>query len=514
VLGVSEHDAALGFLRAPNLLQRILTDFEACGLVGETTNKLVAYLAVVSRKLNAPLAVLVQSSSAAGKSSLMDAVIAFVPEEERVRYSALTGQALFYMGANSLKHRILAISEEEGASRAAYALKLLQSEGELTIASTAKDADTGAMITQEYRVEGPVMLFLTTTAISIDEELMNRCLVLSVDEGRAQTEAIHRLQRRKRTLEGLRARAAKDEIIALHRNAQRLLRPLAVVNPYADRLGFLSSKTRTRRDHEKYLTLIDAIALLHQHQREVKRLVVGTNVRLRSSSFGGQASADVGATVTDERVIDYVEVTLEDIEAANGLAHEVLGRSLDELPPQTRTLLDRIATMVKERAEAQQIARSEIRFTRRQLRELTGASDTPLKVHLGRLIELEFVLVHRAERGQGHVYELLYDGDGSSEPHLSGLIDVAALASLSTYDAQRSGVKGERSAPGPGAVGLRSGGGPGTKIAETSDASNACAESSGDTVKTHILAAEKTAASYKNGASYAHASSSLAASSK
>jgi DNA primase catalytic core len=501
VIAAAEHDAALAYLRAPKLMERILADFEACGLVGEETNKLVAYLAAVSRKLAAPLAVLVQSSSAAGKSSLMDAVLAFVPEEERVRYSALTGQALFYMGANSLKHRILAISEEEGASRAAYALKLLQSEGELTIASTAKDSETGNMITQEYRVEGPVMIFLTTTAISIDEELMNRCLVLSVDEGRAQTEAIHRLQRRKRTLQGLMARSAKDEIIALHRNAQRLLRPLAVVNPYADRLGFLSDKTRTRRDHEKYLTLIDAIALLHQHQREVKHLAPGV-------SAGTGANANAGES---ERVIDYVEVTLDDIEAANGLAHEILGRSLDELPAQTRALLDRIAGMVRERCQAQQIARSELRFTRRQLRELTGASDTPLKVHLARLIELEFVLVHRAERGQGHVYELLYDGDGSSQPHLSGLIDVAALASFGTYDARRSGVKGERSAPGPGVVRPRSGGGPGASIGETSNGSTASSESSGDAAKTHILATEKPAASYKNGASYAPASSSLAA---
>ena len=58
----------------------------------------------------------------------------------------------------------------------------------------------------------------------------------------------------------------------LHRNAQRLLRPLTVVNPYADRLSFLSDKTRTRRDHEKYLTLIDTIALLHQYQRAVKKV--------------------------------------------------------------------------------------------------------------------------------------------------------------------------------------------------------------------------------------------------
>jgi post-segregation antitoxin (ccd killing protein) len=349
------------------------------------------------------------------------------------------------------------------------------------------------MITQEYRVEGPVMIFLTTTAISIDEELMNRCLVLSVDEGRAQTEAIHRLQRRKRTLEGLMARTAKDEIIALHRNAQRLLRPLAVVNPYADRLGFLSDKTRTRRDHEKYLTLIDAIALLHQHQREVKHLVPGTGAN--DSDLSPEALAK------GERVIDYVEVTLDDIEAANRLAHEILGRSLDELPAQTRALLDHIAGMVRERCQAQQIARSELRFTRRQLRELTGASDTPLKVHLARLIELEFVLVHRAERGQGHVYELLYDGDGGSKPHLSGLIDVAALASFGTYDARRSGVKGERSAPGPGVVRPRSGGGPGASIGETSNGSTASSESSGDTAKTHILEAENPPASYTNGAS-------------
>ena len=99
-----------------------------CGVVGEETNKLVGYLGVVSRHLSeAPLAVIVQSSSAAGKSSLMEAVLAFVPEEQRVQYSAMTGQSLFYMGETDLKHKVLAIVEEEGAQRAAYALKLLQS---------------------------------------------------------------------------------------------------------------------------------------------------------------------------------------------------------------------------------------------------------------------------------------------------------------------------------------------------------------------------------------------------
>jgi DNA primase len=510
-------DAAVAYLRSPNLLDRILADFEQCGLVGEATNKLVAYLAAISRKLASPLAILVQSSSAAGKSSLMDAVLAFVPEEERVRYSALTGQALFYMGQTSLKHRILAISEEEGASRASYALKLLQSEGEITIASTAKDADTGNLVTQEYRVEGPVMIFLTTTAISIDEELMNRCLVLSVDEGRVQTEAIHRLQRRKRTLEGLIARAAKDEIIQLHRNAQRLLRPLAVVNPYADRLSFLSDKTRTRRDHEKYLTLIDVIALLHQHQRPIKKVTVpasGGTTHLAARGHGGTGTSTGSNDGEQTRTLEYVEVTLADIAAANRLAHEVLGRSTDELPSQTRALLDRIAWIVAERSKAQEIARSEIRFTRRELREITGQSDTPLKVHLARLVELEYLLVHRADRGQGHIYELIYDGDGRSEPHLSGLIDVESLGSY-ICDGQRSGVNGQRSAPGPGAVRPRSGGGRDARNAKNTDAASSSDICANPGAEARILERKIAPSSYTNGVSRAQslplAASSLAA---
>ncbi len=205
----SEQNTALALLKSPDLMTRILADFERCGVVGEATNTLIGYLACVSRKLDKPLAVMTQSTSAAGKSTLMDAVLALIPEEERVQYSAMTGQSLFYMGKTNLKHKILAIAEEEGAGNASYALKLLQSEDEITIARTGKNETTGDMETKEYRVEGPVMLFLTTTAIDIDEELMNRCLVLSVNESRDQTQAIHAMQRQQQTLEGL--LAAEDK---------------------------------------------------------------------------------------------------------------------------------------------------------------------------------------------------------------------------------------------------------------------------------------------------------------
>lgn len=418
VIGDEEREDALALLRRPDLLTKIATDFEAVGLVGERTNKLIGYLAAVSRKLDAPLAVVVQSSSAAGKSSLMDAVLAFMPEEERLKYSAITGQSLFYMGETNLKHKILALCEEEGASRASYALKLLQSDGELTIASTGKDPASGNLITQHYRVEGPVMIFLTTTAIEVDEELMNRCLVLTVDEGREQTEAIHRLQRQKRTLAGLMARQDKTRLLDVHRNAQRLLRALVVVNPYADQLTFLSDKTRTRRDHEKYLSLIDTIALLHQYQRPIQTL-----------THAG-------------REIEYIEVIPADIAAANTLAHEALGRSLDELPPQTRRMLLLIQNMVGTMAQ-NGLPVADIRFSRRDVRDYSGWSDFQVKDHMRKLTELEYLLPHRGGRGQSFEYELLYDGDGGEQSHLFGLLDVATL----DYDGHKERQKNQKELP-------------------------------------------------------------------
>jgi hypothetical protein len=153
----------------------------------------------------------------------------------------------------------------------------------------------------------------------------------------------------------------------------------------------------------KYLTLIRTVALLHQYQRPVKR-----------AEHRGQP-------------VEYIEVAREDIAIANRLAHEVLGRSLDELPPQTRRLLELLLVMVKERAAQKGIEPADERFTRREVREHTGWSYEQLRVHLGRLSELEYLLVHHGGRGQSFVYELVYDGaHGGDATFLPGLLEPTA----------------------------------------------------------------------------------------
>ena len=351
---------ALNLLEDPQLLRRILEDYEACGLVGERVNKLLCYLACTSRLLPRPLAVLVQSSSAAGKTTLLEGTLGFMPEEAVERASALTGQALYYMPREGLRHKILCVAEEQGAVQASYALKLLQSEGRLRIASVGRCSKTGRQQTEHYEVEGPVAMLLTTTAEVLDGELANRCITLSVCEKPEQTATIHSRQRTAYLPAANQAidQANQEAIQLRHRQAQRLLEPLPVVIPFARELTFRTDQVRYRRDHAKYLSLIASIALLHQYQRQ------------RITRHGESC----------------VVATRDDARLANRLAASTFGLRTDELLPQTQQLLEELARFVSDQAELQDLPREAVRFTQRQLREKLGWSDRSLRRQLARLV--------------------------------------------------------------------------------------------------------------------------------
>jgi len=393
-IGDHERDEALRVAAAPDLLDRILDDFGKSGFVGERTALTVAYLVTISRLLDDPLGLLVVSRSGAGKSSLQSAVCDFVPEDSLARFTRLTGQALFYASESGLAHKVLAIEEDEGAAEAAYSLRVLQSAQVLTTATTRADGQTGRLTTSTHTVKGPVAILLSTTAPeALDFETRNRFVQVSIDESAEQTRRILARQREADTLEGVLGRQEAEHVRVRQRHLQRLLRPLKVVNPFASKLVYPDGRLQMRREQKKYLTLIRAIALLHQHQREVQRARRG------------------------EVEIEYIEAIPSDITLANRLAREVLGRSLDELAAPTRDLLKHLVEMTK--------LRGSHRFTRADIREATGWSDWSVRVHLAHLVEMEYVVVASGRNGKQMAYDLLFTGDPDEDRNwLAGLVEV------------------------------------------------------------------------------------------
>jgi DNA primase catalytic core len=395
-----EKEEAMRFLMNPDLLTEIVADIETVGYTGEEMNKLLCYLAAVSRKMDEPLSVMIQSRSAAGKSCLQDAILALIPDEDFIKYTRLTDQALFYRNG-SLAHKILAIEELDGMNGALYSIRTIQSAKKITIAYTGKDPVTGKMQTEENSVEGPLMVFITTTQAEIDGETASRFMFISIDESREMTEKILARQRQAHTLQGFLGKLKGVDIIRKHHNANRLLQPLKVVNPYAELLTFTAKSLRARRDNTKYLGLIQAIAYLFQYQRKKHQV-----------DYGGKA-------------VEYINVTLTDIDQANRLAAEVLGRSLDELSPPSRKLLTLIREMTEQQAEE---GDKEKNFTRRDIREYSSWSDFQVKTHIRQLEELEYIYSLTGKKGKEYVYELLYTGGGEDgKPFVIGLTEVTQL---------------------------------------------------------------------------------------
>jgi len=402
----AERDEALSMLKSPKLFDLVLADYEALGFTGENTNKLLGYLVALSRKLEEPLSLLVQSRSGAGKSALADAILALVPEEDAFKYSRITDQALFYKAQDSLVHKLLAIEETAGMGGAAYSIRAMQSAKKLRIATTGKDPVSGRMQTGEYEVRGPVSVLLTSTATDFDQETLSRFVCVTVDESMEMTRKIHETQRQWDTIEGIVRRRAADRTRRKHQNAQRLIEPVVVANPYAPQLTFPSVRLSARRDHVKYLGLMKSLALLYQHQRERKRLV-----------HAGEE-------------ISYVEVTLADIAKVNAIAAEVLGESSQDITPQGRQLLGLIRKMLTN-GHAEKVGKDGVGVvTRRLVREYTGWSDWQLRTHLAELVELEFVHVRAGRLGKEYLYELGEGADGLSAHPAFGLTDVEELKAV------------------------------------------------------------------------------------
>jgi DNA primase catalytic core len=395
----AEHTVALAFLESPTLMDDLLADLSAAGLVGEKTNKLLLYLIATSRLLEKPLSAVILSGSSSGKSYLIKIVADLMPPEAVFRYTRISAQALFYKEREALKHKLVVIEEAEGASDADYPLRVMQSDRSLTNLVTIKDPVTGLMTTQETEVEGPISLLVSSTAAAIHYENATRSFELAVDETSAQTAVILSAQRDARTAAGLGARKRLDAVRSRHHNAQRLLEPILVVNDYAPLLSFPTSPLRIRREHDKYLSLIEAITFLHQHQREKASLLV-------------EGESEPTA---------YIKTTKLDLQLANRLFASVFVDTVGELSRQSRLLLGHLQELLAKKRKAPEArvtppdGDSEALFepgglARREIREALDWSDYQLRICLQQLEDLEYVVATNGRQGKRYVYALTPKG--------------------------------------------------------------------------------------------------------
>jgi hypothetical protein len=382
---------SLARLKDPELLPTILREMAQMGPVGEEHNKAIAYMVGVSRKMEDPLSCVIISQSSAGKSFLADTVERMTPPEDVLMYSRMTQYSIYYAKRDGFKHKLLISEERAGAEEADYPIRSLQSKKRLTLAVPVKDPETNQMRMEERVVEGPIAYIETTTNPRINDENATRCFELYMDESESQTKLIHASQRRAKTLGGLKEKQERERIQRRHWNMQRLLRPVWVVIPFAEGITFPARWLRTRRDNQRLLSLVEAVAFLHQHQRE-------------------------RGTLEDGR--EYILATAADYETAYTLAVAVMGESLTDLKKPQRELLKSIAAMTT----------GDEGVTRRAIREATGLADTRLRSLLGDLVSLEY-LREVSGGGQGRLCRyIVTERLESTEKQLVGLTTPEELA--------------------------------------------------------------------------------------
>ena len=390
-----EKKEALQALRSRDLLKNIVNDFEAIGFIGEKHNKLLGYVASVSRLLPDPLAILILSRSGAGKTSLQDAVCKFIPPESVIQYTRLTGKSLFYREENALRNKVLAIEEEEGMAEAMYSIKTLITSQKLSVAATRTDAKTGKLSVDEYTVNGPVVVMVSTTnPNSLTDEEKRRFLILTIDESHEQTRKILQMQKHKNRHSWYKMSLEPEAITRLHHNMQRLLKPLTVTFPDNLEIEYPDGRLQMRGEQSKFISLVKAITLLHQYQR--KR---GTEKRPCGTELA------------------YVQATQRDVELAKELGRTVFPRNIDDVSPTGRALLDHIDDLVTEKYSSLQgkkpettQERSSLPFTRKELREWSGWSEKQVRMNIEPLVELGYVSVLKGGNGSAYRYTMLDNG--------------------------------------------------------------------------------------------------------
>ncbi len=367
----NERRQAMRLLKSPDLLEKTNKLIGASGVIGEVENRLLMYLIFTSRKTANPLHCISFGSSGVGKTHLQNKVADLIPEADRLELTVLSANAFYYFKRNELKNKLVLIEDLDGAGEVLYPLRELQTKKRIT-KSVVQKGIGGEGKTKNLTVEGPVSVAGCTTKESLYEDNSNRSFLLYIDESDEQDERIMAYQRR--TASGKINQQDEIDAQAILCNVQRLLKPIRIINPYAEYLILPKSVFKPRRTNAHYLQFIEAVTFYHQHQREEK-----------FCEHTGEA---------------YIETTLDDIKKANSLIKSVLLRKSDPLNGATRNYLERLKTYLNEKNDTV--------FSNGEIRRELRIKETTLRRYNNLLLEEGFIKRHgEIRRGTSFSYEIV-----------------------------------------------------------------------------------------------------------
>ena len=361
----AERQAAITELQKPNLLQRTSQLISLRGIVGVTSNALVAYMVYCTRKQQIPLHVMFLGASGSGKTYLQEKISELIPEEDKIEITQITENALYYFKQEELKHKLLLIEDLDGAMTVFYPLRELQTKRKISKTVTLKD-NKGNLKTITLTVEGPVSVSGCTTKEKIYEDNANRCILLYTDMSKDQDRKINEYQT---SLAGGEInREREQQYKELFQNMQRVLRPINIINPYAKWIQLPEQVFKPRRTMTLLLGFIEAVTFYHQYQRDIKKDPSGQH---------------------------YIETTITDIEQAFALLKDVLFSKSDELTKATREFLELVKEML-------QVSKA-TSFTARQIREAYRINPGNMKRYLAELLRYGYI------KGSGNRYRGSYE---------------------------------------------------------------------------------------------------------
>lgn len=314
----TETKEAKSILNSPTILYDILVQVGEIGAVGEEENILTHYIALSSRITENPISIVVKGDSSAGKSFTLSAVMKLFPKSAYIDLTDATPQSFYYTEEDEFKHRMIVIFEKHGGEKADYAIRTLQSEGKLQVMYTKRDPTTGEFKAERVERDGPTGFITTTTDARIHSENETRNLSIFPDQSESQTGDVYKANSAKYSGK----KGVDDNKLKKFRCAQTLLEAKPVYIPYVEMLNDIFPKEvlRTRRDHGRFLAMIEVCALIHQKNRDTKII-------------GG---------------IEYIVADPADYEIIRIIIEETLSKSVYEIPPQTQKLIEKAQELCEE----------------------------------------------------------------------------------------------------------------------------------------------------------------------